>query len=255
MKNDKSAINIQMDADVFFPQPLRLKRIIPPIIIMLISVFLVRFTDKTYIPIYNFLEKLPLDEFFSTTKQLVGFTSIATLLICVWIFDRKRRYALVILLVALGIAALLNECVKQTTGRARPTYSIKMGDKERKEIVKYITEHSGAPLSIENKDFWLLAKKHRPFFKDKYSSFPSGHSNSAFVILLFLVICYPRGKWLWAIFAIGCAFARVRYRRHFPEDILFGASLGWFTANIVFSWYWLANFSKNLIERIDRKLK
>ncbi len=228
----------------------------PALIPAVVALVLIPFAKPVHRAVYDFLMWLPLSEFFSTAKQFAGATCVLTLLAVIWVFDAPRRRALVVLLVALGISSLVNETIKQITGRARPSDSVILDEKDMREREQYILENPGTPLKAERVDQWLWFKSGRPWFDSDFASFPSGHSNTAFVLAAFLLVLYPRGRWIWFILAAGCALARVRFRRHFPSDILMGSALGWVMAQWVFSWGWPVRISDWVFERVEflRKL-
>lgn len=238
-----------------FPKKLTTKNVVIPFLVMLFSIAILPFAEFNWKFTYNLLNSLYIDDFFSTAKQFATITTIASIVIIIWLFDLKNRKYVFILLLALGISGITNEIIKQTTGRARPNYSINIDKDQIKKINKYLQEHPESPIKAEPYDQWLLFKKNRHYFDDNYSSFPSGHSNAGFVIAAFLIVLYPRGRILWFIIAFGCALARVRFRRHFPEDILFGGGLGWLIAQLVFSWRWATEFSFYLSNLLIRKIK
>lgn len=71
------------------------------------------------------------------------------------------------------------------------------------------------------------------------TSFPSGHTMSAFAIFAFMAFCLPQKKWVGAILllvALLVGFSRIYLIQHFFEDVYFGAILGVLVAMI---WYWL----------------
>lgn len=57
-------------------------------------------------------------------------------------------------------------------------------------------------------------------------SFPSGHAAVAFGLFAALAWRYPRGRWLFLVFAVSAALQRVATSAHYPSDICFGAALG-----------------------------
>lgn len=57
-------------------------------------------------------------------------------------------------------------------------------------------------------------------------SFPSGHAAVACGLYAALAWRYPRGRWLFLVFAAGAALQRVATSAHYPSDICFGAALG-----------------------------
>jgi len=58
------------------------------------------------------------------------------------------------------------------------------------------------------------------------SSFPSGHSGNAFVIATILGYEYPRLRIPLYVGATLVAFSRIYLGRHYPSDVLVGATLG-----------------------------
>jgi membrane-associated phospholipid phosphatase len=61
-------------------------------------------------------------------------------------------------------------------------------------------------------------------------SFPSGHAAVAFGLCAALAWRYPRGRWLFLVFAVSAALQRVATSAHYPSDVCFGASLGFLGA-------------------------
>jgi len=57
-------------------------------------------------------------------------------------------------------------------------------------------------------------------------SFPSGHAAVACGLYAALAWRYPRGRWLFLVFAAGAALQRVATSAHYPSDVCFGAALG-----------------------------
>jgi membrane-associated phospholipid phosphatase len=56
-------------------------------------------------------------------------------------------------------------------------------------------------------------------------SFPSGHTATAFGLAIGLSFAYPRGRWLFLVFAILAGLQRVVSGAHFPSDVLAGAAI------------------------------
>jgi len=61
-------------------------------------------------------------------------------------------------------------------------------------------------------------------------SFPSGHTCVAVGLAIGLGWCYPRGRWLFALFAACAALQRIVTGAHYPSDTLGGAALACFAA-------------------------
>ena len=63
-------------------------------------------------------------------------------------------------------------------------------------------------------------------------SFPSGHSATSFAFAAVVAHRYPQNKWVkWGAYALAAGVSLSRYpaKKHFPSDILMGATLGYVT--------------------------
>lgn len=63
-------------------------------------------------------------------------------------------------------------------------------------------------------------------------SFPSGHSATSFAFAAVIAHRYPHKRWLkWSAYALATGVSLSRYpaKKHFPSDILIGATLGYVT--------------------------
>lgn len=63
-------------------------------------------------------------------------------------------------------------------------------------------------------------------------SFPSGHTATAVGLALALSWLYPRGRWLFAFFALLVALQRVVVDAHFLSDVCTGAAVGWIVGQL-----------------------
>jgi membrane-associated phospholipid phosphatase len=63
-------------------------------------------------------------------------------------------------------------------------------------------------------------------------SFPSAHAATAAGLAVALAALYPRGRWLFAAFAILAGIQRIEAQAHFASDVLVGAAVGCFVAGI-----------------------
>jgi undecaprenyl-diphosphatase len=100
---------------------------------------------------------------------------------------------------AVAVAGVLDQVVKNLTCRARPS-----------------AEGAGAFLS----DF--------PCFPAPYdlASFPSGHATTAFALATLLSLWYPRWTGGFLALAALVGWSRIVLGSHFPSDVLAGAVLG-----------------------------
>jgi membrane-associated phospholipid phosphatase len=58
-------------------------------------------------------------------------------------------------------------------------------------------------------------------------SFPSAHTATAFGFAVVLAAMYPRGKWLFFIYAALVGLHRVECSAHYLSDVCVGAAVGW----------------------------
>ncbi|MBI3795170.1 MAG: phosphatase PAP2 family protein [Nitrospinae bacterium] len=79
------------------------------------------------------------------------------------------------------------------------------------------------------------AKVHAPFERHKTGSFPSGHTQTAFSVAMFLVLLFRRHAVLWFLWACAVGVSRVYLGVHFPVDALVGALVGTTATYLVFS--------------------
>lgn len=66
-------------------------------------------------------------------------------------------------------------------------------------------------------------------------SLPSGHTAAGVGLAIGLSALYPRGRWLFAVFAALAAVQRIESQSHFLSDILAGAAVGAVVAGICLS--------------------
>lgn len=70
------------------------------------------------------------------------------------------------------------------------------------------------------------------------TSFPSGHTMSAFAICLFITLVFPNRKYLSGslfVLALLVAFSRIYLVQHFFEDVYLGAAIGVLLAILVYA--------------------
>jgi len=209
------------------------------------------FAEQVWNTVYPFIKELRIEGILAVARQFAVTATIASICIIIWALDRPRRGAVVVFLVALAIAAGLNQGIKHTVRRARPDHGICMGSGEKAEVEALIRKYPQTAAKSKARDQWLLFSPHPPFFSTVYNSFPSGHANAAFVLAAFLTVLYPRLAWLWILWAVGCGLGRIEGRMHYPEDVLFGCATGWIVASVVFSWRWPARLGRRIASRFS----
>jgi undecaprenyl-diphosphatase len=120
-------------------------------------------------------------------------------------FDREhfgRRF--VVIAIAVGAGALINEVIKEIVARPRPLAEFADG--------------------IRSGTVWV----HTVFERHSRNSFPSGHAQAAFGTAAALAYYYRRWYVVVPVFALACgvAVSRVCLGVHFPLDVAAGAVLG-----------------------------
>jgi membrane-associated phospholipid phosphatase len=66
-------------------------------------------------------------------------------------------------------------------------------------------------------------------------SLPSAHAATAVGLALALAALYPRGRWLFASFAVLAGLQRIEAQAHFASDVLAGAAVG---CMVGAAWQW-----------------
>ena len=229
--------------------PWRTKRLIVPGIVALAAVALIPLAGMTFVPIKQFLSALPIARFFSTAGQFGGVTATIGIVLIIWCLDRERRHLVAYYLVALLIAGNSVGIIKRITGRIRPEDSVGLSARSAAKVAakQGLSPEDAKQLTT---DRWLWMGPSKRSFSDEHASFPSGHACSVFVATAFLCVLYRQARWLWMIAAIGAALSRVKFERHFPEDIMVGGAIGWATAMWVFSWCWPMVVGRKIESRI-----
>ncbi len=77
-----------------------------------------------------------------------------------------------------------------------------------------------------------------PFSKNNFTSFPSGHSNTAFTIATAMAMEYKNKKWVGILsysLAALTALSRVHENRHWVSDLIFGISIGHFVTKAIYA--------------------
>ncbi len=141
---------------------------------------------------------------------------LAAILVPVLFFGDRKHFAerFFVITAAVVVGALVNEIIKGLVARPRP-------------LLFYSDQ-------IASGSVWV----HTVFERWKHSSFPSGHTQTAFGAATALT-CYWRGWFTPLIFALACGvgLSRIYLGVHFPLDVAAGALVGVLSAVAIYgSW-------------------
>ena len=76
-----------------------------------------------------------------------------------------------------------------------------------------------------------------PFSRRGYTSFPSGHANTAFSVATAFVMEYKHKKWVpWVAYSVAAltALGRMYEDRHWSSDVLIGSAMGHFITKTIY---------------------
>lgn len=219
-----------------------------PALCLFAALMVVPWSVPVYELLHSILRWLPLSSFFSAAVQFTSWFSILAVGLLITRFDKRRSRYLVYLACALAAMVAVNEPLKQIAGRSRPEWSVDMSKNKHRELVEFNNVHEEFHVPLARADHWWGPAISRPYFMDRYASFPSGHAATAFVLAAFLTVLYPAERKYWIFAAIACALSRIYGERHFVEDVLVGGAIGWGIAMWAFSWNWPLLFQDQIVQ-------
>ena len=79
-----------------------------------------------------------------------------------------------------------------------------------------------------------IVREKRPDASSR-DSFPSGHATAAFAVATMESEFHPKQAIFWYAGATYISYSRVRLNRHYTQDVIVGAALGYFTARLEIS--------------------
>lgn len=102
---------------------------------------------------------------------------------------------------AIAVSGILVNVIKILTGRARP------------ELLETANLYGFFPIGLEG----------------DFHSFPSGHTNTLFALMISLALFWPRARTGLLLLAAFLSAGRVVMNKHFVSDVVAGAALAWVT--------------------------
>jgi membrane-associated phospholipid phosphatase len=154
---------------------------------------------------------------------------IAVILIAIFVLDPAKRWALPRLIACALGSGLAANGLKLLLSRARPHSFNFLGD---------VWATFGA---------WLPGASAGSIGQ----SFPSAHTAAAVGFAAGLVWLYPRGRWLFPIFAVLVGCQRIQSGAHFLSDVLAGAALGSIVALGLLKCGWIPG----LMDRMEKEIR
>lgn len=137
------------------------------------------------------------------------------LAVAIWKKRPRLRRLILMMMLASTIAGALANTLRLTTGRTRPNMvAVESG--------WYGLRHEGK---------WLLGK-------NKFASFPSGHTATAFGFFAVLAFRRRHGSFLWLMPPVIMAASRMWISAHHLSDVCVGAWFGLIAAWWVGTWRW-----------------
>lgn len=136
-------------------------------------------------------------QFGESTFYLIGFALIGLFFHYYW-KDQTWRNKSFFMFAAVAVSGILADIIKVIAGRFRPSE---------------LFEHG-----LYGFDFFHIERA--------LTSFPSGHTTTAFALAAAIGYLWPRYRTLGWIFAISVGISRIAITAHYPSDVLGGALTG-----------------------------
>lgn len=152
---------------------------------------------------------------------------VAAILGSVLVVAVERRRAVWGAIIITAVAGITANVAKQAIVRVRPNSQglIQVVDIGIAETAISGERELDATIEAVEPSFW----------DSRQRSFPSGHAATACGLAIGLSLVFPRGAWLFAVFAILSCVQRVVSGAHFPSDVFAGASIAFLVAAIALS--------------------
>ncbi len=174
------------------------------------------------VPLATFCQKVGVFAFVDDLLELAEVfghgLGAACILLTAYMIDAGRRRRLARIVVSVVGAGLVADLLKLIVGRVRPRVLIvdRIGDSFIGWLPRFLQDPPpGGSVS-------------------GYESFPSGHAMVATALAIGFSTLYPRGRWLFAWFAVLAALQRVESLAHYLSDTLAGAAIACFFCGLCF---------------------
>lgn len=156
---------------------------------------------------------------------------VTAILLTALVLDWRRRALFPRAIATVASAGLIANLLKMSLARARPhAFSLTGG--------VWATFGRWLQLNHAASDF---------------ESFPSGHMAAAVALSAVLIWLYPRGRWLFVVFALLAGGQRLYSMAHFLSDVAWGAAVGSFAASLFLPGGWIAGKFDRLESGLSRR--
>ena len=110
------------------------------------------------------------------------------------------------------------------------------------DLVKYIAGRARPKLYFNEHLYGF------DFFRWQYAwtSFPSGHSATAFGVAILLALLYPRWRFVALVGALLIAFSRLVLAQHYMSDVIAGSFLGIVSSVLLYNLYFKSKLDNSL---------
>ena len=193
------------------------------------------------VPIATFCRQAGVPGFF---RELLSLAEVfghglgaACILLTAFVIDVGRRRRLPRIAISVFGAGLLADLLKLVVGRLRP----------RALIVDHIWDSFIGWFPM------FLQSTPQGGSSSNFKSFPSGHAVVATALAIGLSTLYPRGRWLFACFAVLAALQRVESLAHYLSDTLAGAAIACLFCGICFDARLLGRWFDRWEDELDRQ--
>ena len=195
-------------------------------IIVIFSIIISFYLDRTFVGYISFLRNAFLDNVFLAVTFISSEAIIFLVLTSLFLFRDKKRRWIFPLWVTFGISAVVSFILKVTIQRARP---FQLG------IISLFPR-----LQEARHDIWNF-------------SFPSSHAVFAFCAVPILSQQYPKLKKVWIAIAVLIALSRVYLGLHFFSDIIAGGVIGYLVGILIVKLEKEEKFGQKIYNKIMRR--
>jgi len=171
------------------------------------------FIDLPAVTLFHALDQPPYHDLFKTITRLgqSEWYLVGGLVIFLLLRRKKPQYSAagLFLFTTTAVSGLSADLVKFIAGRARPKLFFSEG--------------------INGFDFFHI--------EHAWTSFPSGHSATAFSVAMAFALLWPKGRPFFLFAGALIAFSRIFLTQHYPSDVIAGSYIGIVSSILLYNHY------------------